>query len=109
MERFREPLFRCRSPNPTGANIELAARLSSSGQKVPDNFLRRVKKLGALEADPNVPGGYKFPNRLHALVVCENGRVDPCYRLSTGSVVHGAAPGDIRRNMPDPIRVRLSA
>lgn len=32
-----------------------------------DNFLRRMKQLGAVEADPDVRGGYRFPNRLHAL------------------------------------------
>ena len=40
-------------------------------------------------------------------VVCEKGTVVACYCLSTGSVVHGAAPGNIRRNMPDPIPVML--
>ena len=32
-----------------------------------DNFLRRMKKLGAIEADPEVKGGYRFPNRLYGL------------------------------------------
>ena len=40
-------------------------------------------------------------------VVCEMGRVVAYYCLSTGSVVHGSAPGNIRRNMPDPIPVML--
>ena len=40
-------------------------------------------------------------------VVCEKGTVVAYYCLSTGSVVHGAAPGSIRRNMPDPIPVML--
>ena len=40
-------------------------------------------------------------------VVCEEGRVVAYYCLATGSVVHGAAPGNIRRNMPDPIPVML--
>ena len=40
-------------------------------------------------------------------VVCEEGRVIAYYCLATGSVVHGAAPGNIRRNMPDPIPVML--
>ncbi len=26
-----------------------------------------MKVLGALESDPEVKGGYRFPNRLHAL------------------------------------------
>ena len=32
-----------------------------------DNFLQRMKKLGAIDTDPDVRGGYKFPNLLHAL------------------------------------------
>ena len=42
-----------------------------------------------------------------AYVVCEKGRVVAYCRLAAGSVVHGAAPGNIRRNMPDPIPVML--
>ena len=32
-----------------------------------DNFLQRMKKLGAIYTDPEVRGGYRFPNLLHAL------------------------------------------
>ena len=32
-----------------------------------DNFLQRMKKLGALIQDPDVRGGYQFPNRLYSL------------------------------------------
>ena len=46
---------------------EHAARLSDAEQKVLDNFLRRMKGLGALDVDPEVRGGYQFPNHLHAL------------------------------------------
>lgn len=46
---------------------ELAARLSDAEQKVLDSFLRRMKGLGALDVDPEVRGGYQFPNHLHAL------------------------------------------
>ena len=46
---------------------ELAARLTQEERQVLDNFLRRMKTLGALHADPEVRGGYRFPNRLHAL------------------------------------------
>ena len=35
--------------------------------KVFDNFLQRMKKLGALIQDPDVRGGYRFPNRLYSL------------------------------------------
>ena len=46
---------------------ELAARLAEGERGVLDNFLRRMRTLGALEIDPEVRGGYRFPNRLHAL------------------------------------------
>ena len=46
---------------------ELVERLSGNERKVMDNFLRRMKNLGALETDPEVKGGYQFPNLLHML------------------------------------------
>ena len=46
---------------------ELAARLTQEERRVLDNFLRRMRNLGALQIDPEVRGGYRFPNRLHAL------------------------------------------
>lgn len=46
---------------------ELAARLAEGERGVLDSFLRRMRTLGALEIDPEVRGGYRFPNRLHAL------------------------------------------
>ncbi len=46
---------------------ELGARLEDEERRVLDNFLRRMRNLGALEIDPEVRGGYRFPNRLHAL------------------------------------------
>ena len=46
---------------------ELAARLAEDERRVLNNFLRRMRTLGALEIDPEVRGGYRFPNRLHAL------------------------------------------
>lgn len=46
---------------------ELVARLTEDERKVMDNFLRRMRTLGAVEIDPEVRGGYRFPNRLHAL------------------------------------------
>ena len=46
---------------------ELAARLTQEERQVLDNFLRRMRSLGALRTDPEVRGGYRFPNRLHAL------------------------------------------
>ena len=40
-------------------------------------------------------------------VVCQEGRVIGYYTLATGSVRHRDAPGNIRRNMPDPIPVMV--
>ena len=46
---------------------ELAARLTQDERQVLDNFLRRMRRLRAIQTDPEVRGGYQFPNRLHAL------------------------------------------
>lgn len=46
---------------------ELRERLTPGEQRVLDNFLRRMKQLGALEEDPEVRGGYQFPSLLHGL------------------------------------------
>ena len=40
-------------------------------------------------------------------VVCEGDRVAGYYSLATGAVTHAAAPGPVRRNMPEPIPVML--
>ena len=45
---------------------ELATRLTNQEVKVMDNFLQRMRILGAIDTDPEVRGGYKFPNLLHA-------------------------------------------
>jgi len=46
----------------------LSARLTADEKKVMDNFLRRMKELGALVSDEQAGrGGYRFVNRLHAL------------------------------------------
>ena len=46
---------------------ELAELLTGDERKVMDNFLQRMRRLGALESDPERQGGYRFPNLLHAL------------------------------------------
>ena len=46
---------------------DLAARLEEEERRVLDNFLRRMRSLGALEIDPETRGSYRFPNRLYAL------------------------------------------
>lgn len=42
-----------------------------------------------------------------AFVVCHGLRVVGYYCLAAGAVAHAAAPGNIRRNMPDPIPVMV--
>ena len=54
-------------PQRSFQRAELRDRLTPGEQRVLDNFLRRMKKLGALEEDPEVRGGYRFPSRLHNL------------------------------------------
>ena len=46
---------------------EILQRLTGTDRGALDDFLRRMRKLGALEVDPDVRGGYRFPNYLHAL------------------------------------------
>ncbi|HPC94699.1 MAG TPA: ATP-binding protein [Sedimentisphaerales bacterium] len=47
---------------------DLIARLTADEKKVMDNFLRRMKDLGALVSDEQTGrGGYRFVNQLHAL------------------------------------------
>jgi hypothetical protein len=46
---------------------ELGERLTGEEKKVMDNFLQRMKHLGALTSDPETRGGYRFMNHLHAL------------------------------------------
>jgi hypothetical protein len=47
---------------------DLIAKLAPDEKKVMDNFLRRMRQLGALISDDETgQGSYRFPNRLHAL------------------------------------------
>ncbi|MXW12170.1 MAG: ATP-binding protein [Synechococcus sp. SB0662_bin_45] len=46
---------------------EVAKDLTKEEIKVFDNFLQRMRKLGALTQDPTIRGGYQFPNRLYSL------------------------------------------
>ena len=59
---------------------EIRERLTAEDKKAFDNFLQRMKKLGALEADPEIRGGYRFPNQLHMLyffMQFHRGRANP--------------------------------
>lgn len=67
-ERYRSILRKTLDePRVRFRRSELVERLTSDERKVMDNFLQRMKRLGALETDPEVQGGYRFPNLLHAL------------------------------------------
>ena len=67
-ERYRSILRKMSDePRMRFRRSELVSRLTDDEKRVMDNFLRRMKDLGALEADPGVRGGYRFPNLLHML------------------------------------------
>ena len=46
---------------------DLLEYLTDAESKVLDNFLQRMKRLGALEPDAGTRGGYRYPNRLYAM------------------------------------------
>lgn len=46
---------------------ELREHLAAAEGRLLDNFLRRMRKLGVIDADEDVRGRYRFANRLHAL------------------------------------------
>ncbi len=68
-DRYRS-ILRKMADKPLEMNFQraqLGKRLSAEEKKVMDNFLQRMKKLRALQVDPDIRGGYRFPNHLHAL------------------------------------------
>ena len=67
-ENYRAVLNKMpRHPQLNFRRAELRERLTPGERRVLDNFLRRMKELGALEEDPEVRGGYRFPSLLHRL------------------------------------------
>jgi GNAT superfamily N-acetyltransferase len=62
-----------------------------SGEPVLDDWLRR-------RALKNEETGAS-----RSYVVCAGKKVVGYYSLAVGAVAHGAAPGRVRRNMPDPV------
>ena len=69
-ERYRSILRKMAvevEPDLRFQRTELLARLTEDEKRVLNNFLRRMRKLGVLERDPEVRGGYRFPNTLYAL------------------------------------------
>ncbi|MXZ83755.1 MAG: hypothetical protein F4Z10_08790 [Synechococcus sp. SB0666_bin_14] len=68
-EKYRSILKKVMSGGPIDRfrRSEVTKYLTKEEIKVFDNFLQRMKKLGALTQDPTVRGGYQFPNRLYSL------------------------------------------
>ena len=67
-ERYRSILRKIAGePQMYFRRAELVENLTEKEVKVADNFLRRMKQLGAIETVAEVKGGYRFPNLLHAL------------------------------------------
>ena len=67
-ERYRAILRKIADePRTHFTRAEILERLTGAEGRVLDNFLRRMRTLGALERDPEVQGGYRFSNNLHAM------------------------------------------
>ena len=67
-ERYRAILRKIADePRTHFTRAEILERLTGAEGRVLDNFLRRMRTLGALERDPEVQGGYRFSNNLHAV------------------------------------------
>ncbi len=81
------------TPEHLTARHDLAA--FDSGIPALDDWLKR-------RALPNEQAGGS-----RTYVVCTGGRVVGYYALATGGVAQAAAPGRIRRNMPDPVPVMV--
>jgi hypothetical protein len=84
---------RLTAPSPLTAEHDLSA--FDSGRPELDRWLKeRALRNEAMGAS-------------RSYVVCDGARVVAYYCLSTGSVAQRAAPGRVKRNMPDPIPVML--
>ena len=69
-ERYRSIFGKmAKEPRIRFRRAELRERLTDGERGVLDNFLRRMRELGVLALDPEIQGGYRFPNHLHALYV----------------------------------------
>ncbi len=69
-EKYRSILRTIYGVDPGWMSIrrsELLSVLPEDEAKVVDNFLNRMKEVGALKSDPEIRGGYRYPNRLYAL------------------------------------------
>jgi len=80
-------------PEPLADRHDLSA--FSCGEDILDQWLRR-------RASKNEGSGAS-----RTYVVCEDNIVVAYYSLAVGSIEHNFAPGNIRRNMPEPIPVMV--
>jgi GNAT superfamily N-acetyltransferase len=81
------------APEPLALDHELDA--FESGVTTLDDWLRRRARRN--EAD----------GASRTFVICAGRRVVGYYSLAAGSILHAAAIGKVRRNMPDPVPVLL--
>ena len=87
------PAPRLRPPEKISPNHELTQ--FQSGEPALDDWLRK-------RAMQNEETGAS-----RTYVVCTGKRVVGYYALATGAIAHIAAPGRVRRNMPDPVPVMV--
>jgi GNAT superfamily N-acetyltransferase len=81
------------APHPIDDDHEMGA--FDSGVPILDDWLRR-------RARANQASGAS-----RTYVVCENRRVVAYYALASGGIDINAAPGRVRRNMPDPVPIAV--
>jgi GNAT superfamily N-acetyltransferase len=81
------------APKPLGPDHELDA--FNCGVAALDEWLKRRARRNEAEGASRT------------LVVCVGRRVVGYYSLAAGSILHTAATGKVRRNMPDPVPVLL--
>jgi GNAT superfamily N-acetyltransferase len=81
------------APEPLAPDHELDA--FESGVAALDDWLRRRSRRNEAE------GAFR------TFVICAGRRVVGYYSLAAGSILHAAATGNVRRNMPEPVPVLL--
>jgi GNAT superfamily N-acetyltransferase len=84
-----------KAPEPLALDHELDA--FESGEATLDEWLKRRARRNEAEGASRT------------FVLCAGRRVVGYYSLAAGSILHGAATGKVRRNMPDPVPVLLLA
>ena len=93
MGQMSVPASRLRPPEKISSDHDLSQ--FQSGEPALDDWLRK-------HALQNEGSGAS-----RTYVVCIGKRVVAYYALATGAIAHLAAPGRVRRNMPDPVPVMV--